>query len=241
MKTITLICESFNAIDVSSKSRSKLESLGFEYNDMDVSPAYDSVSALSLMQTGHCRPFEERKDPYYVFEDVTTLASVFSTRLISSVWPVYCNVDTLDPKARWANTEPTFNVLRNIDLERDEIKECETFLRAEFYSSKHEHLIMWPKLGRVGHRVGKENHGIPVSLVRTFEHYVNILVSRLFPLVDFDNTVVIMHTDHGSARRDLNDDMSMRSGFSFTYTPGLDANVSDWRTLRNVLTLCLSR
>ena len=87
------------------------------------------------------------------------------------------------------------------------------FLRSEFYSGAVEHFIFWGRIGHVGVRARGENQGIPTTLAKTWRRNCDWLSEFVFPLVDWDRTVVLVHPDHGTRRRGLSLRESMHDGF----------------------------
>lgn len=230
MKTITVICESFNRRDL---HRVQLPPTlqAFHRASFDMRPAYDSVSALQLLQRGECRWFEDRRNAELVFDESQDLLALgHRTRLVAQRWPSQCNAGLLDPEAA-AHLIPT----KQLDREGPHWRVVD-FLRYRFYRESYDHLIYWGTHGHVNHRQGAENSGVPRRLSRTLHHWLWLLERDVMPLVDLRRTAVLVHPDHGSARAGMDSRLAMTAGFLWAHAPGpLDfAAEYTWTSLRDL-------
>lgn len=227
MQVVTIICESFHRQDLEQAAIPAAFD-GFRRFEMDLAPVYDSVSALTMLQSGRCRAWERRKrtDPIFHATD-DLLAFRHRTRLISSCWPSYCNARLLDPKANHAKNR------RRVKVQ----EEAERYLREEFYAQDYRHLIFWGRRGHVGQRVGLENFGIPTRLTNTMNRWLSYLGDEILPLIQLDTTAVLLHPDHGSARRGLTREEALHQGFLWVRSPISvePCDAYDWSSMRVLL------
>ena len=75
------------------------------------------------------------------------------------------------------------------------------FLESDFYESDYRRVIYWSLIGHVNRRAEKENSGIPANLKQTFSLWADLILDEILPRVNFDNTVLMIHPDHGTRRK----------------------------------------
>lgn len=220
MKIISIIWESFNRYDVANLKIDGFSKLNF------TSCSGNSAAALYLMQTAgipdpdwgkttkdyekaleNFRPQEGVNNPkvkkkFFSAPD-SFIANFAKTRLISIYWPHFYDTSFLDPRNKGGHE---FNSASHILREPE--NECFValidFLKNEFYQTDYQHLIYWSMLGHgsCGNcRVDEENHGVPITLEKTASYWLNCLQEHVFPLIDFEKSILIMHNDHGTSRK----------------------------------------
>lgn len=222
MKVVSLIFESFNRTDLEAAGTERLD--GWHVGrSFSMAPARCSVTALFCLQTGarsiprrfRGRLFREERGAY--------LGDRIRQRIISSSWPAYCNARRFDPEANARGHRVGEGAKFTLDR----------FLREEFYRGDVDHLVFWGRIGHVGVRAGRENRGVPNALVDTWNWNLDFLEEWVFPLIDFERTLVIAHPDHGSARRGLSKRESLHDGFVISNRPIGD--VRSWGDLSTLI------
>jgi hypothetical protein len=233
-KLLTLICESMVASDAET-----LDLPGLERHEFELRPARYSMEALWLMQTGdpepdwHAMPLD-RTGPNVFATPGRFVSNYAKTRLISYFWHARHNPIPLDPLCThsWLDSQGKLRQPVSMEPGAYHWPVFLEFLSAEFYRSDYQWLIYWPLIGHaaVGCRLRGEDHGIPDTLRETTAEWFTLIQNRVLPLVQ-PGTVVLIHSDHGTLRRNKPD--SMRRGIFFCSPPihGVDM---DWRNLRMI-------
>lgn len=213
MKVFTIMCESFNRYDAADESLP-----GFSQFDFNSTPATCTWMSYHLMQTDKKLQVAEsglnrwtpdnRPDEY--------IAKYAKTRIIGQNWESTLAPTWLDAKIPIDNANqspggiepdcPPFEVL--ID-----------FLKNEFYQSDYQHLIYKTYIGHSNKRVGRENRGIPRSMRKTFGYWMKVVRESVLPRIRLDETVVLLHNDHGSVQKGRKYDEAMYDGFLWIRDP----------------------
>lgn len=223
MKVFSIICESFNRHDLFP------EDFKAPWNEWDyqehfrMAPARCSVSAFYCLQTGENTLPKLGRRKLFLPTKSDYLGDRVKQRVISSAWPTYCNARRFDRRANMRHDRA--GEKGRVTLQR--------FLREEFYQSNIDHLIFWGRIGHIGVRAKPENRGTPKVLRETWRWHMEWCQEWIMPLIDFSQTLVLAHPDHGSLRRGLTESQSMHDGFLFSSQP-LDP-VTGWKDLQSVI------
>jgi len=241
VKVITIACESFNRYDVTGPAPGLFTEIDFNNY-----PAVNTAMSLCLMQ--YESPLPEGERTYWSparqrqwFPDIRQPnAFIFNfakTRVISGpFWASSFDPRFFDPQKVRYN--------RNARLPEPiapHFEELKSFLRHDFYDSSYSHLIYWTNIGHagLGCRVKGEDQGIPVTISNTFKIWESLLLGEVIPLIDLNNTFLIMINDHGTRRVALSYEQSMYDGFLWAYDPrrriGKKREEATWADLRSTL------
>lgn len=231
MKVIQILCESFNRHDLALAMPS-IEQSGFTILPMDGFPVDTSAKAIYAAQTEthyeqrfECKVFSGSKE--FLFNRV-------KTRMFSTPWPSWMNIKALDPMMKFT---------QDLDYHEGNPQEPQCrmfgdfcwFVRHRFYGSDYQHVIYLSTLGHSNWgRVVAENDGIPSSLENTFKWLWDSLSENLFPYVKWNETVGLIHQDHGTARTGREFRSAMFDGFLLLKapTPIIERHPVQWGNIR---------
>jgi len=198
MRVITIVLESMLWDDLEG-----IEFPGFSKRHFDPYPATFSARSLWCMQSADPLPDMDdwHSDKHQVFAEPNRFISNYAkTRLVSASWPKRYDPKFLDP----LGSIPPNSLWSEWEMEPN----CPhwgyflKFLSGQFYE-EGQWRIYWPRAGHAecGRcRVAEENRGIPRGIKKTATHFAELVKTHVLPLVRSD-TLVLMHTDHGTARR----------------------------------------
>ncbi len=212
MKVITLICESFNRYDLGNISLPGVARFNF-----DTGPSTISHETLRLMMN---LEFNES------LSDPKCLSKKIKTRLISNFWPKHTDPKIIDPLASIECIEGRDNAKKKMEPDSSHFKTLLDFLDKEFYKSDYQWLIYWPYIGHAGMnlRLPEENSGIPKTCEKTLQSWFHTIKTMIFPRIEMDETIILIHNDHGTARIGRSFNEAMYDGFIFIKTPEIDSS-----------------
>lgn len=239
-KIITLICESLNIYDIKDFSFEFMnESMFYK---MNLGESDLSAKALYLMQGNDNLPndmvsgdpFANNK-PSIFAEEGKFIANYVKTRIIANFWPFRWNPIYLDPKTHLTGRHES-----KMEPLSHHYSFLLPFLKNEFYQSDYQHLIYWTATGhpQVKCRVDEEEIGIPISLKKTAQHWFKVIQEEIMPLIDKKNTILLIHPDHGTARKNMGKE-AIQDGFLYFY-PKTNAilnndNTVAWQDIRKTI------
>lgn len=240
-KVISLVCESFNLYDAKDTRLQDLFSCKLTqesmFYKMNISPSRVSAQSLYALQSKEpVNPHDAHntKVPKVFAEKNKFIANYAKTRIISYFWPTKFDISYLDPRAD--------NMHREIKLEplAYQFPILLSFLKEEFYNSDYMHVIYWSNAGHgnVGCRIGEEDKGVAASLTKTLEHWFKVIENDILPLVDRDKTILMIHPDHGTARKGMGHE-TFQDGFFYLYpkesaTLAKDSTI-EWADIRKTI------
>lgn len=231
MKVIQILCESFNRYDLELAMPSIMQA-GFTVMPMDGFPVDASAKALYAAQTE--TPYEDRCESKVFSGSKEFLANRIKTRIFSTPWPSWLNSEALDPLTKFSN-ELTYHEGNPQEPQSKLFSNFVWFVRHLLYCSDYQHVIYLSTLGHSDWgRCGDENKGIPGYLKVTFNQFWMSLVFELFPWILLDQTVVLIHQDHGTARAGREFNSAMFDGFLLIKapTPIIDRDPVYWGNMR---------
>lgn len=111
--------------------------------------------------------------------------------------------------------------------------EAETYMRAhefvvDFPNNDYQHLIVHTDYGHacVLPNVNGETHfrmrsewGLPKKLSKTFQRWTDVTTTNLLKFINYDNTIVMIHNDHGTMRNNKKGKRNLFDGFLFIRSP----------------------
>ena len=225
MKVINLVCESFNRYDVEN-----IELPGFKKFDFSTFPSNRSPSSLYFMECfSRCseKSLKELNNWQRLIqykESDKFICDYVKTRMISYFWRPRHTRSSIDYGVDDGTRENTnaFLLIQmdgSLEPESRNFKKMLKFLKEEFYSSDFQHLIYWSLIGHVNFRIGEENKGIPTTLNKTLQEWIGNIQEQVIPLIDMDNTIVMIHPDHGTRRKGMDFDKSLYDSFLWVHDP----------------------
>jgi hypothetical protein len=236
VKVITLICESFNRYDTTD-----VVIPGFKKLDFNLFPADKSQTALYLLETdtmpGNEILDDEKKLEIWKKKLKFSHARDFicdyvKTRMISYFWrPRHMrpsmDYGVVDDTVEYSNPFHMLKLDGSAEPDSKNFKILKDFIEHEFYTSDFQHLIYWPLVGHLYFRMEGENSGVPYSLEKTFKHWIQTLEDHILPLIKMDETLVMIHNDHGTRRKGKPFWPMINDGFLYIHDP-LDRVNCDW-------------
>lgn len=206
-KVLTFLCESCNLGDSEDID---LSDLGFQKLRFDMRPANTSDEALYHLQT--FSPMERRNRKEIFTRTPEFLACHAKTRIFGDIWLPNFAVWNLDPLTK--SDKPISIFSRHKSEPDNEIfRNFLDFMENEFHRSEYRHAIYLSILGHIGNREGEENRGIPATLSKTLSRLMEVFRQHVGPLVDWDNTFVFIHPDHGTKRMGVSWETATHDGF----------------------------
>ena len=199
MRVITIVLESMLWDDLAG-----IEFPGFAKRHFDPYPATFSARSLWCMQSADPLPDMDdwHSDKRQVFAEPNRfISNLVKTRLVSAYWPKRYDPKFLDP----LGSIPPSSLWSEWQMEPN----CPhwdyflKFLSGQFYDEDWQWLIYWPLAGHAecGRcRVAEENRGIPKNIRQTAKIFTDLVKRVVFPLIR-DKTLVLLHSDHGTARQ----------------------------------------
>lgn len=211
-RCVSLICESLCWADAEGIDLPSFRKLRFDLRPSDL-----SASTLWLMQTDDPVPADMWGNVHSGAVKVFSVPGKFlsnriKTRIISNFWPAKFDPTFLDPKC---DLSTAIKIRREPNAAHYAV--LLDFLRNEWHSSDYRWLIYWSLIGHAecsDCRLEEENKGIPDTLRKTASEWFSILQRDVIPLLG-DDDLVLIHPDHGSARRNLPAKDAFESGFLY--------------------------
>jgi hypothetical protein len=237
-KIISLVCESMNRYDITDFSIPFIDDSMFY--EMDLEASEWSVKALYLMQKDDNLPelsvATRESLPSIFIEEGKFIANYTRTRIFSNFWPKQWSPEYLDPKCNVKSLHT-----HKIEPLTPYYPAFLSFLKDEFYKSDYAHVIYWSAIGHPGdcRRIEEENNGVPPCLKKTIKYWFELIQKEIIPLIDKENTIVLIHPDHKTAREGIDYKLAQSKGFLYFY-PKVNALLNNntiitWKDIRKTI------
>ena len=223
MKLLNIICESMLMSDLELQEIS-----GFKLIPFDTSGANFSAQSLWRMNCDLPQPPIPQKlwEGESVFKDIPNpLMLKHRTRLISNFWPHRFDPTLFDPDC-------SDRINKQVGIDPDN-HQWTTFLSYLCGPMPHDWVIYWPTVGHCSYRLGPDNNGIPENIRRTTTYWLDMIRNQILPRVP-KGTTILIHTDHGSARKNQTTNEYYNQGFAFIPN-NMEIENLNWASFRELV------
>jgi hypothetical protein len=181
-KAIILICESMTRYDIGDNNFDGHKRYNLNTSGLEPQNSYRTLRELFFLKN------KKINMDKYIKSKV--IAIIFPEKKLKNHFP--------ELETYYTNEQEKLDIEPNCKM----FTHFKKYMTEEFYKNDTDLLIYWASVGHIGRRLtDEEERG--GFLTESSKYWFDIIKTEVFPMINFDDTLVLINNDHGTKRVEL--------------------------------------